>query len=309
MDNRIKQIISQIKSEETSEQEAIRVEKQLEKLWLLGQQYKQGQEPPFDTEKNLAQLKARMHQASPSYTPPAPLWIKIAAALLFVLLGTWVANTYFFSSQPFQSFHNQNMEAQLISLPDGSTVNVHPGAKILYPRRFSNAAQREVQLFGTAYFDVRAANRPFTIQTENTQVKVLGTAFLLRAEPGHQETSVEVKEGAVYFLDKESQQEIMIEAQQTGIQLSGGIIFQEPTQVKEPLMVNLRNQPLARLFAQLERHHDWEFDLQEDIRQCRLTGTFSISNPEKVLRQIDSFSSYQVVALAEGKYRISGTCQ
>ncbi|HKK77255.1 MAG TPA: FecR domain-containing protein [Saprospiraceae bacterium] len=310
MDNRIKKVISQIKSEEASEQEAARAAQQLAKLWALSDQYKQDQQPRFDTEKNLAQLKQKMQQAKAATRPRRLVWLRIAATLLFLLLGAWVARTYLFSENQLQTFYNQSESPQTLSLSDGSSVEIYPGAQLIYPSRFPQKAERDVQLSGTAYFKVQAdVDHPFRIQTENTQVKVVGTSFLLKAESGASETSIEVQEGRVYFLDKVTKEEILVPARQIGICQQGGILFQEPIHVEGPLEIDMRNQPLVRLFAQMERHHPWEFEVQESIKQCRLTGTFNISNPEKVLRQINGFSTFDVSKIEEGAYRISGTCQ
>ena len=309
MDKRIKQLVSQIENEAASEQEAKQIGEQMEKLWEASSQYKQQYVPKFDADKNLAQLKQRIAATkSPAKTRRLNGW-RIAAAILFLAVGTWLANTYFFVDPRVQTFYNDQQEVVNLSLSDGSQVSLHPGGQLNYPKRFSRKTDRNVQLSGTAFFEVEAnPKKPFIIQTPNTQVRVVGTAFLLKAEPDAIETTVKVEEGKVYFLDKSTRQEIFIPAKQTGICQAGGILFQEPTEIKGPLEVKMRNQPLARLFAQIERHHSWTFNLDKEIRQCPLTGTFDVSNPEKVLRQINGFSSFNVSREEENIYRISGTC-
>lgn len=309
MDKRIKQLVSKIKCEAANEQEAVQAEQQMKRLWELSAQYKQSNQPAFDTEKNLARLKKRMQQERAPSQSRHLVWLRVAASLLFLLLGTWAINAYFFSDKTLETFYNQGQSVATISLSDGSSVQVYPGSKLIYPARFSRKAARETQLIGTAYFKVQAdVAHPFIIQTENTQVKVVGTAFLLKAEPEASETSIKVEEGKVYFQDKATELELLIPAHQIGICQPDGILFQEPQILEGALLVELRDQPLARLFAQIERHHQWKVELQQDIRQCRLTGTFNISDPEKILRQINGFSSFNVSKIEEGTYRISGSC-
>lgn len=309
MDKRIKQLVSQIKNEAATEQEARQIGEQLEKLWEASSQYQQEQVPAFNMDKNLAQLKQRIAAAkSPVKTRGLNRW-RMAAAILLLAVGVWIANTYFFTEPAVQTFYNDQQEVIQLTLSDGSQVALHPGGQLTYPDRFSRKADRHVQLSGTAFFQVEAnPDKPFIIQTSNTQVKVVGTAFLLKAEPDAIETTVEVEEGKVYFLDKSTREEIFIPAQQIGICQVGGILFVEPLQIEGPLEIKMRNQPLARLFAQMERHHAWTFDLQDEIKLCPLTGTFDVSNPEKVLRQINGLSSFNISKVEEDVYRISGTC-
>src|SRR5690606_37683650 len=53
-------------------------------------------------------------------------------------------------------------------------------SKIEYPQAF-DSDHRTVRMTGEAYFDVSEdPDRPFIIQIENSQVKVLGTSFNLK---------------------------------------------------------------------------------------------------------------------------------
>lgn len=70
----------------------------------------------------------------------------------------------------------------LITLSDGSKVYLNAGSSIQFPKQFS-ADRREVQLTGEAFFDIQSeADRPFVVNTANTQIKVLGTTFNVNQE-------------------------------------------------------------------------------------------------------------------------------
>ncbi|WP_057935653.1 FecR family protein [Algoriphagus resistens] len=65
-------------------------------------------------------------------------------------------------------------------LPDGTLVHLNAASKIEYPQAF-DSDHRTVRMTGEAYFDVSEdPDRPFIIQIENSQVKVLGTSFNLK---------------------------------------------------------------------------------------------------------------------------------
>ena len=68
-----------------------------------------------------------------------------------------------------------------IVLPDGSQVWINSGSKLTYNESFKGAT-RDVQLDGEAYFEVvKDAAHPFIVHTSGIDIKVLGTAFNVKA--------------------------------------------------------------------------------------------------------------------------------
>ena len=82
-------------------------------------------------------------------------------------------------------------------LPDGSTVWLNAGSKLVYNKDFGNTI-REVSLVGEAFFDVtHMRDMPFVIITPVMQVKVLGTSFNIKAYPNESTTETSVIRGRV----------------------------------------------------------------------------------------------------------------
>lgn len=83
-------------------------------------------------------------------------------------------------------------------LPDGSSILLSGGASISY-KPFWGRESRHVTLQGEAFFDVTKNNKPFVVETFNTEVQVLGTRFNVRAWPAQYTnyTSVVLEEGSV----------------------------------------------------------------------------------------------------------------
>ncbi len=68
-------------------------------------------------------------------------------------------------------------------LPDGSTVWLNAGSKLNY-EKINQTNLREVYLTGEAFFDVtKNPQRPFIIHTSTIDIKVIGTAFNVKAYP------------------------------------------------------------------------------------------------------------------------------
>ncbi len=68
-----------------------------------------------------------------------------------------------------------------IQLPDGTEVWINSGSKLTYSGSFKGST-REVVLDGEAYFDVvRDPAHPFIVHTSNIDIRVVGTAFNVKA--------------------------------------------------------------------------------------------------------------------------------
>ncbi|HTL10607.1 MAG TPA: FecR domain-containing protein [Chitinophagaceae bacterium] len=84
-----------------------------------------------------------------------------------------------------------------ILLPDGSTAWLNADSKITYQQRFVGN-YREVTLEGEAYFDiVKDKTKPFIIHTKRIDIRVLGTAFNVRAYATENNTETSLFRGSV----------------------------------------------------------------------------------------------------------------
>lgn len=84
-----------------------------------------------------------------------------------------------------------------ITLPDNTEVSLNSGSKLIYNSLFGSSS-RTVRLDGEAYFKVtHNEEHPFIVETENVNVKVLGTTFNISAYPESEKTSIVLLEGKV----------------------------------------------------------------------------------------------------------------
>ncbi len=84
-----------------------------------------------------------------------------------------------------------------ILLSDGSKVWLNSGSRLIYPPVF-NGKKREVFLDGEAYFEVsKNKDKPFFVRTNEFNVKVLGTKFLIQAFEKEAEYNALLVEGSV----------------------------------------------------------------------------------------------------------------
>lgn len=84
-----------------------------------------------------------------------------------------------------------------IILPDGSLVWLNGASRLIYNKNF-DAAIREVELVGEAYFDVKKdAVRPFIIHAQKMNIRVLGTAFNVKSYPGDKRSETTLIHGVI----------------------------------------------------------------------------------------------------------------
>ena len=88
-----------------------------------------------------------------------------------------------------------------VKLPDGSLVWLNAGSTLRHSSNF-NVSNREVYLEGEGYFDViHNEQTPFLVLTSTIIVKVLGTAFNVKAYPEESVVETTVESGTVQLID------------------------------------------------------------------------------------------------------------
>ena len=89
-------------------------------------------------------------------------------------------------------------------LSDGSSVLLNSGSELVF-RRFWGRSERRVYLKGEAFFEVTHSDKPFVVETENAEIRVLGTRFSVKSWPDSRrrvQTLVTLEEGKVAVSSK-----------------------------------------------------------------------------------------------------------
>ncbi|OQP49381.1 hypothetical protein A4H97_29025 [Niastella yeongjuensis] len=139
--------------------------------------------------------------------------ISIATAALMVASFYWynAVTKRAVSARPFpvaqtgekNKVSTHNGSKTTINLPDGSKVWLNAGSQLSYDKNFGGDI-REVTLSGEAYFEVMSVMAPgttqkipFIIHTQQIDVRVLGTAFNVKAYPNEKQTETSLVHGKV----------------------------------------------------------------------------------------------------------------
>jgi transmembrane sensor len=85
-----------------------------------------------------------------------------------------------------------------VILPDGTHVWLNAASSLTYAASFRNLKERSVQLKGEAYFEVaKDPTRPFIVNTDDQQIKVLGTHFNVNAYHDQGGSATTLLEGSI----------------------------------------------------------------------------------------------------------------
>jgi ferric-dicitrate binding protein FerR (iron transport regulator) len=118
-------------------------------------------------------------------------WLKIAA--LFILIASAGLFGYqMFSENKVKALAVVSKGSTLVdTLPDGSVVTLNKNSSLNYPSKFKGNT-RTIALKGEAFFNVTPdKEKPFIINVNDVQIKVVGTSFNIRSENGVTEVIVE----------------------------------------------------------------------------------------------------------------------
>lgn len=211
------------------------------------------------------------------------------AAVAIVLLGLITVTVYWQGSRQIQSnFSDIVVEAPLgsktkLTLPDGSTVWLNAGSKMVYSQGFG-VSDRRLAFQGEGYFEVEKNDEmPFLVQTHDVNVTVVGTKFNFRNYPEDEEAVVELLEGKVALenqLKEEavrylSPNEKMVLHKATGEMDITSAKVKEATLWTENILL-FDEDLLPDIVRELERSYHVQIEIEnEDLKQTRFYGQFN----------------------------------
>lgn len=211
------------------------------------------------------------------------------AAVAIVLLGLITVTAYWQGSRQIQSnFSDIVVEAPLgsktkLTLPDGSTVWLNAGSKMIYSQGFG-VSDRRLAFQGEGYFEVEKNDEmPFLVQTHDVNVIVVGTKFNFRNYPEDEEAVVELLEGKVALENqlKEdavrylSPNEKMVLHKATGEMDITSAKVKEATLWTENILL-FDEDLLPDIVRELERSYHVQIEIEnEDLKQTRFYGQFN----------------------------------
>lgn len=229
-------------------------------------------------------------------------FLKIAAVLVVAILVT--RYVIFAESGPenpvvMQSVYVPAGQRAQITLVDGTKVWLNAKTKFTFPNYFSENV-RNVTLDGEGFFDVTPnKNRPFTVKTDNYDIKVLGTKFNVLAYSGKGIFETSLLEGSVEVMESGLPKGIFINPNERAYQEKNQLVKSQILHKNHFLwkdgIISFNNETFTDMANKLELYFDIKIDIKNDkILNYRCTGKFrtkeGVEHILKVLQLSNRFS-------------------
>lgn len=277
---------------------------------------------PFDADAAWQRVRGQMQSPGRSATvrpmtrPPLgvqrPGWIVWARVAAVVLVVSTLSITLYRSLQnpdPIAQTSTKLLtqttttQTRRVTLPDGSTVVLNRRSSLRYPDTFTGQT-REVTLIGEGFFDVTPnKQKPFIIHAQDTDVRVVGTSFGVRAYD--RAVRVSVKTGRV-VVRKKAQEVALVPGQQAAVDATTDTLRRLTRFDANALAFSTRrlafsNQPLSSVVATLSEYYQTDINLSASrLQNCRLTAEFNNESVETVLGVVAETLQLDVRRTAKG---------
>ena len=243
-------------------------------------------------------------RVSASVKPGAKIrvWQYAAAiALLISVLGAFFSRSIFNQDDLLSVNEIVVPKGQIknILLPDETLVFLNSDTKLSYNSNFGEK-NREVTLEGEAYFDVKHhSGKPFIVHTCENEIKVLGTAFNVKAYPDRNIHRVSLERGKIMISDQyqasydlsPNQTYLLIRDTRSAKTFKTNNVKDYSSWTKGKII--LRNHRFSDIVKDLERSHNVIIDIQnKQILNSRYTGDFSRDDSIRKILKIISLTSH-----------------
>ncbi|MCF4100776.1 DUF4974 domain-containing protein [Gillisia sp. M10.2A] len=185
-----------------------------------------------------------------------------------------------------------------IELSDGTHVHLNSGTSFRYPVQFIPGKIREVYLSGEAFFDVaKDTEHPFIVNSENLNIKVLGTRFNVASYKEDSRADIVLVEGSVgMYPDGENLQSEHSLMLVPGTK--GSFNKSELSLTKKKVITSVytswikgelvfRNMTFKNILKKLERHYNIEIDNRNEILENEtFNANFGNEPIEKVMEYL-----------------------
>ena len=197
---------------------------------------------------------------------------------------------YFLNAEENQSNQYFNTTASLLTviLPDSSAVTLYPQAKISYTAD-TKRNERKTELEGKAFFKVKSnTKQPFTVRSNQTAIRVLGTSFLVDGEK-QSETEIFVREGVVQVSSDKSK--VVLQADEQALSDENGIIkskIENPEIIfnKHIKQMTYKSTPLSKIIKDIANEFKIEITYPSNLKDAKISTKLKFSTIEEVLSEI-----------------------
>ena len=249
------------------------------------------------TQPHWERLKAKiendglLEQQTTKYIHLSSRFFKIAASIL--LIAALGISSYYLikgtgGDEPFYSRYVAESGTSTYVLPDGSRVILNKTSELTLDKDFNS--DRNVTLKGEAWFEVMAdPSLPFTIQTSNANVTVLGTQF--NVKENKEKTEVLVESGIVKINPKKLDNELFLEKGEFAISTKSEVLKSDLKDMNylswKTKKFRFDNYDLYKVFEILEESYHTEINYKtSEINHLKLSSKYDQQTLDAILNTI-----------------------
>ncbi|MDY3070312.1 MAG: FecR domain-containing protein [Parabacteroides sp.] len=230
---------------------------------------------------------------------------EIAKIVAIFVVGFFVAKQFLVDKETDvikkQTIHVPSGQRAELMLADGTEVWLNSGTTLTFPERFEKNS-REVSLDGEAYFSVKHdAERPFTVNTSNYAVHVLGTEFNVKAYNNSALFETSLINGSVEISSSQKKGKFRLNPDEQLVSRNGEVRVSHISDYnyfkwKEGLLC-FENESIKELMDKLELYYDIKIDVRRpSLLKYNYTGKFRIKDGvEHVLKVLQLKHSFSYV--------------
>lgn len=238
-------------------------------------------------------------------------WIQVAA---IILLPISIAAIWYLYKENSQLSSEEMVvatgigEHAKITLPDGTDVNLNAESKLCYIPKAYNKKERQIRFNGEGYFQVRKdKQRPFLINAQGLNVRVLGTKFNLLARKKDASAVLSLQEGSVLFSSLLTGMNVILKPNQKAIlnQSTGIIIVKKEENFQDVIAwrrkeLVFRNAPLRSVINSIEKNYNIKIRIKTKAYLKDLfTGTLPNSNINEDLEILEKSYHFKSIMTSQ----------
>lgn len=222
-----------------------------------------------------------------------------AAAAAAVLAAVWTGWRLIHPTAALQQFSSAPGGKSRVALPDGSLVWLNRNTQLHYEKNSFGKQHREITLTGEAFFDI-AKNEgiPFIIHAGKVNIRVLGTAFNVKAYAGDSAVFTTLVRGKIAVSFREKTVVMQPEEQLTVPVARQAVVFQQKHlekdssgQLPEISWLNNKlvfdNNTFGELAAKMSRWYGVTFYFESaGLQQLRFSGIIDTESIDEALKML-----------------------
>jgi transmembrane sensor len=257
-------------------------------------------------------LRRATHKSKIRYHIAAGIVLVFSVAAWFFIALKHTSPPASIAQEKIAPVIEHDSKRQTLHLNDGSAVTLNAAANLNYPTTF-NKKRRDVYLKGEAYFDIKHMDaKPFYVHVGDVTIRVLGTAFNIKADSLQKHVEVTVTRGKVQVIKNETTLGVLTASQQLSVNNTSSNVVIKTVNTAEvlkwkPAEIFFNDITMKEVMRQVEQRFGTHVTfVNPQIALCSITATFTEDDTlEEMLDVICAVSKLQY-SIADNNIKIDG---